>query len=87
MSDKNVIERAFELAKSGSTPSIALLKARLRSEGFNSDHIYGKLLSTQLRKIMLDAGAVNGPSQIAWKPMFARSWKRNPGGYPKRFHY
>ena len=47
------IERAFELAASGSIDSISALKKKLNAEGFTADQIMGRELSRQLTKIIL----------------------------------
>ncbi len=42
------LERAFQLAKSGSCASVADLKKRLRSEGYSTTQVTGRVLSKQL---------------------------------------
>jgi hypothetical protein len=54
------IERAFQLAASGSVDSISALKKKLNSEGFTADQIMGRELSRQLTKIIL----ANKPKSI-----------------------
>ncbi len=48
------IERAFQLAASGSVDSISALKKKLNSEGFTADQIMGRELSRQLTRIIVD---------------------------------
>ncbi len=49
------IERAFQLAASGSVDSISALKKKLNSEGFTADQIMGRELSRQLSKLILES--------------------------------
>jgi len=42
------IERAFELAKSGSYASVTAIKKQLKAEGHSLDQIIGRVLSRQL---------------------------------------
>jgi hypothetical protein len=42
------LERAFQLAKSGTCDSVADLKKRLRTEGYSITQITGRVLSKQL---------------------------------------
>ena len=52
--DHNVtaIERAFELAKSGSCASVSDVKKRLRAEGYSITQITGRTLSKQLDALL-----------------------------------
>jgi len=49
---KTAIERAFELAKSGSCVTNSEIKQALRSEGYGEAQITGPALMRQLRAIM-----------------------------------
>jgi hypothetical protein len=42
------LERAFDLAKSGSCASVADIKRRLKAEGYSIDQITGNALARQL---------------------------------------
>ena len=48
------IERAFQLAASGSVDSISALKKKLNAEGFTADQIMGRELSRQLSKLIVE---------------------------------
>jgi len=54
-SQKSAVERAFELSRTGDFKDIEQLKKQLRREGFSPEHIYGKVLYQQLRKLMAEA--------------------------------
>jgi hypothetical protein len=49
------IERAFQLARSGSCVSVADIKKRLKAEGFSIAQITGGVLSGQLRALIQGA--------------------------------
>jgi hypothetical protein len=49
------LERAFQLAKSGSYASLNDIKKRLRVEGYSTDQIRGGVLSKQLRVLIQTA--------------------------------
>ena len=49
------LERAFQLAKSGSCGSISDIRNRLRSEGYATAHITGKSLTRQLKALIAEA--------------------------------
>lgn len=51
-SGKTTIERAFELAQSGSLESITDLLRKLKAEGYRTDHITGPSLRSQLRGLI-----------------------------------
>jgi hypothetical protein len=53
--DATPVERAFELAKSGSYGSIDDIKKRLRADGYSVEQIEGKTLSKQLRALIKKA--------------------------------
>jgi hypothetical protein len=46
------IERAFQLAKSGSYASVQEIKKRLSAEGYPLSHITGRTLSKQLVELI-----------------------------------
>ena len=46
------LERAFELAKSGTCASVSEIKQRLKSEGHSVDQITGAVLKRQLRALI-----------------------------------
>ena len=52
-----IIERAFELARSGDYPTVSELKRRIRSEGYVAvdSHLHGASISAALRKICVAA--------------------------------
>jgi hypothetical protein len=52
------VERAFELARSGDFKDLEQLKKQLNREGFSQEHIYGRLLYQQLRKLIAEAAVV-----------------------------
>lgn len=51
------LERAFELARSGSCASITDIRRKLRSEGYSVVQITGKTLSRQMRELISAARA------------------------------
>jgi hypothetical protein len=53
--DVTVIERAFELARSGEFESLDKIKARLSREGYEREQIFGRQLSRQLNEAMRQA--------------------------------
>lgn len=53
--NRTSLERAFELAKSGSCGSMEELKRLLRSEGYSSDQVVGRSLTAQLRVLMTNS--------------------------------
>jgi hypothetical protein len=46
------LERAFELAKSGRYRTIELIRLQLKTEGYSTERVTGKLLKEQLRAII-----------------------------------
>ncbi len=62
------VERAFQLAGSGSCSSVADIKAELKAEGYSVDQIFGRALHKQLLAICktakgADAGSTAGIDQ------------------------
>lgn len=57
----NILERAFQLAKSGEFSSIETLKLQMKREGYGTLSIYGRCLNRQLRDL-IKAHAVAKPS-------------------------
>ncbi len=57
MSDHRILERAFELARSGSCASTGDIKQRLKKEGFGQveDHLSPPSISRQLRNLCVEA--------------------------------
>ena len=49
---KSTLERAFELAKSGSVADMAQLRAKIKSEGYIVGQIDGPSLGRQLRELI-----------------------------------
>jgi hypothetical protein len=63
------VERAFQLAGSGSCSSVADIKAELKAEGYSVDQIFGRALHKQLLAICktamsADAGSSAGMDQL-----------------------
>ena len=56
------VERAFQLAGSGSCSSVADIKAELKAEGYSVDQIFGRALHKQLLAICKTAKAVDAGS-------------------------
>ena len=56
MPEKPIVERAFELARSGEFKSTAALRKRLKAEGYGQraiiDRLAGRGIQTQLRALM-----------------------------------
>lgn len=55
----STLERAFQLAKSGSAANISAIRIMLRKEGYESRQIEGGSLLKQLRA-MIDAASAKG---------------------------
>lgn len=53
--NQTVLERAFELAKSGEHSTVNIIKGKLKAEGYPLDQVDDKALTTQLRALMKDA--------------------------------
>ena len=49
---KTALERAFELARSGSSPTVAIIKKRLDREGYASSQVQGRELAKQLKALI-----------------------------------
>jgi hypothetical protein len=60
-----IVERAFELARSGSVANMMELERALKSEGFAAphDHFMGTSLRKQLRTLMKAAQPSNGAAE------------------------
>jgi len=54
---ENIIERAFQLARSGQCRSMADIHQQLRREGFIQiqEHLSGRLIKSQLTRLINDA--------------------------------
>lgn len=59
-------QRAFALARNGDCLSIALIKKRLRDEGYNDDSVISPVVLRQLRRLLIDAR----------REMWKRKWPR-----------
>jgi len=53
------LERAFQLAKSGDCRSVEDLKKRLKAEGYQTNQIFGRVLSRQLHALIKKAQTKN----------------------------
>ena len=53
--NQTMVERAFELAKSGEYSTVNVIKGKLKAEGYPLDQVDGKALTAQLRALMRDA--------------------------------
>jgi hypothetical protein len=54
--NKTIMERAFELARSGECKTIKEIQRQLKREGYDPDLIEGRSLIVQLRTLIADAG-------------------------------
>ena len=50
LEQKSVLERAFELAKSGECANLTDLRRRLRQEGYQPRDLFGRTLKVQLSR-------------------------------------
>jgi hypothetical protein len=50
--NKTALERAFELARSGTVLSVGELRAKIKREGYSAEQIEGKALGRQLRGLI-----------------------------------
>lgn len=55
MTEMTAIERAYELARSGRYRSIDAIRKRLRQEQYHFTALQGKVLSKQLRALIIEA--------------------------------
>ena len=62
MTAPSVLERAFELARSGEFRSVAHIRARLRLEGYDSWAVQGRALQQQLKAIIADSRRLRAAS-------------------------
>jgi hypothetical protein len=53
--NKNALERAFALARTGKCVNLKDLRACLRAEGYPDNLVVGRYLSAQLRQLMREA--------------------------------
>ena len=51
----SALERAFQLASSGSCTSTNDIRKRLKEEGYSTDQVTGGCISKQLKALMTDA--------------------------------
>lgn len=56
-SNKTTLERAFELASSGSYTQLEDIRRQLKLEGYSEEQLYGGTLNKQLRSIIRQARA------------------------------
>ena len=63
MNNTRVLERAFELARSGRCPNLDDLRRQLQQEGYHGveEHLRGTMLRRQLRALIQNAGP-NAPT-------------------------
>ena len=61
------LERAFQLAKSGSYASLEDIKKRLKAEGYSTAQITGGVLSKQLR-LLIQTALTSQEMEPAKKP-------------------
>ena len=63
--NKPVVERAFELARSGDCASVAAIRLRLKTEGYGageiSSHLQGRSIAGSLVKLCREASANKPP--------------------------
>ena len=59
------LERAFELARSGSCASMTDIRRKLRSEGYSVVQITGKTISKQMRELISAARAFDQGHPVA----------------------
>jgi hypothetical protein len=61
MASTAILERAFELARSGNCTTVEQVRRSLVRERFEDvdQHLYGPLIRNQLRKALLEARAVS----------------------------
>ena len=52
---KTVLERAFDLARSGTCKDLSAIRKRLDYEGYASGQVYGPALAKQLNALIKDA--------------------------------
>ncbi|MES2288457.1 MAG: hypothetical protein V4530_01870 [Pseudomonadota bacterium] len=67
MQPKNIIIRAFELAKEGTCLTVEDIRVELRREGYAmvDDHLDGRLIQKQLRGLMDSAGTATDTGAIS----------------------
>lgn len=53
--NKTVLERAFDIASSGSAGSMDDVRRQLKAEGYDQSQLQGRTLTTQLRDLMRKA--------------------------------
>jgi hypothetical protein len=55
MDRPTIIERAFELARTGKYSNSCEIRDALKAEGYDGTRIYGRVLQKQLRQVCVDA--------------------------------
>jgi hypothetical protein len=55
MSQPTILERAFELARTGNNSTVSELREALQAEGFDPKRLQGPSLQKQLRQVCADA--------------------------------
>jgi hypothetical protein len=63
-----VLERAFELARSGDYAGVSEVRDQLAKEGFSTAQITGPTLMRQLRTLCTDASSAKDPEPPAATP-------------------
>jgi hypothetical protein len=53
--NKNTLERAFELARSGTVSTVAQIRDALKAEGYTHQQVEGSALGKQLRGLIQQA--------------------------------
>ena len=54
---KTALERAFEIAKTGAPMSVTDIRDQLRAEGYGTQQLEGRSLTSQLRSVLAKAKA------------------------------
>jgi len=78
----SVIQRAFALARTSDGLSIAIIRQRLRDEGYEGDKINSLVVLRQLRRILIDARQASWKRKLALRgnPALPSERKGNPEG-------
>lgn len=62
--NKSAMERAFEIARTGSSRSLSEIRVQLNAEGYDTRSLEGPALSKQIREIAKKARIDLGHSQV-----------------------
>jgi hypothetical protein len=63
-----VLERAFQLARSGLCGSVSEIRERLKAEGYSLDQLTGPTLSKQLFGLIQEARGGKAPNTLRLDP-------------------